>query len=486
MVRITEKSCIDRQLAVRFICVFVLALLISFGQAAFAEELHFVFFNPDNEAKDPITAVSAMKPFADYMGEEIGVEFKIHYLLRKKDLERVLAREDVSLALLSPLYYVENKDRLGLVPFAMPFLDDDITYRLMVVVKKNSGFKTLNDLKGKSLAYTALGEDNYDMLNVLVFNNEIAVQTHFSKLYEVPSPSAAVMSVLYNQTDCACVTSGLYETLKELNPLIERESTGIFLSSKILRSPMCYIKGKLSEERIAILSKMLYTMHESPLGQQSLMPFNLHGFKEINAEAFTPMETLIKSAKSPLMAAKVDSKEEAPLSKPVVERLKQQEPEGSLTISKISHRYLKEDNAVSVQAIISPATSVKSAELIYQFKGEKRLTKNMEQQKDGMYTTKIELPVASSQQSTEDIIYEVKSGDTLGIISKKYYGEIKKWIMIATYNQLKNPNIIYVGQKLKIKQDGAFENITIDIWTKAIDTKEAIVVSPQKTLLITR
>jgi hypothetical protein len=49
-------------------------------------------------------------------------------------------------------------------------------------------------------------------------------------------------------------------------------------------------------------------------------------------------------------------------------------------------------------------------------------------------------------------IYEVASGDTLSKIAKKFYGDAAKYMKIfeANKDQLKDPDHIQVGQKLKV------------------------------------
>ena len=63
----------------------------------------------------------------------------------------------------------------------------------------------------------------------------------------------------------------------------------------------------------------------------------------------------------------------------------------------------------------------------------------------------VRLANSSSAENTSgnDIVYTVKSGDTLSGICKKYGANWKK---VAEYNQLKNPNLIYPNQKIKIPQ----------------------------------
>ena len=48
---------------------------------------------------------------------------------------------------------------------------------------------------------------------------------------------------------------------------------------------------------------------------------------------------------------------------------------------------------------------------------------------------------------TEDITYVVQRGDYLSKIANKYG---KTWQELASYNNIKNPSIIYIGQKIKI------------------------------------
>lgn len=71
---------------------------------------------------------------------------------------------------------------------------------------------------------------------------------------------------------------------------------------------------------------------------------------------------------------------------------------------------------------------------------------------EGVFT---ERDIPRELEETEEItydIYVVKKGDTLEKISKEVYGDLKQWKKIydANKEQLKTPDRIYAGQKLKI------------------------------------
>ncbi len=57
---------------------------------------------------------------------------------------------------------------------------------------------------------------------------------------------------------------------------------------------------------------------------------------------------------------------------------------------------------------------------------------------------------SSEKTTTETKTYTIKSGDTLSAICRKYYGDVTLCQSLATYNGIKNKNLIYAGNTLKL------------------------------------
>ena len=72
--------------------------------------------------------------------------------------------------------------------------------------------------------------------------------------------------------------------------------------------------------------------------------------------------------------------------------------------------------------------------------------------------------------NNENVEYVVKSGDTLSAIAKRFNTTYQK---IATDNNISNPNLIYVGQKLKINGE-LIKKYEIEYVVKSGDTLSAI------------
>ena len=61
-------------------------------------------------------------------------------------------------------------------------------------------------------------------------------------------------------------------------------------------------------------------------------------------------------------------------------------------------------------------------------------------------------PGPTAGTSGQDQTYTVVAGDSLSKIAKRYYGDASKWPRIheANRDQIKNPDLIHPGQRLKI------------------------------------
>lgn len=64
-------------------------------------------------------------------------------------------------------------------------------------------------------------------------------------------------------------------------------------------------------------------------------------------------------------------------------------------------------------------------------------------------------PEEPPEQASKDEFYEIKSGDTLGAIAKKFYGKASQYMRIFEANRdiIDDPNKIYPGQKIRIPRD---------------------------------
>lgn len=89
------------------------------------------------------------------------------------------------------------------------------------------------------------------------------------------------------------------------------------------------------------------------------------------------------------------------------------------------------------------------------------------------------------ETSNESITYYVvKDGDTLGKIAQNFYGEAGLWEQLATFNQLRYPSKLSIGQVIAVPRDltvlyGCVYVPYNETQTVVVETPQPVVVVPQ-------
>lgn len=143
------------------------------------------------------------------------------------------------------MFISENHQKYNIVPFIAPLRNGKKSYQKVIVVRKDKGYNKLDDIRGKLLAATELGKENYRFYNSVIFKNEIDINNHFQNVKIVDSSYFALIEVLQGHVDAAAVTLKGFEILKELKPGIKLNLKSIFISDPTPLSPLCYFGGNI-------------------------------------------------------------------------------------------------------------------------------------------------------------------------------------------------------------------------------------------------
>jgi phosphonate transport system substrate-binding protein len=94
------------------------------------------------------------KELLDYIGEKLN--HKVELVQRKtySEINELLGRGEIDLAFLCSGPYALEKDKYGLELLATPEIGGSHTYRAYLIVNEKSPFKNLEDLRGKTFAFT--------------------------------------------------------------------------------------------------------------------------------------------------------------------------------------------------------------------------------------------------------------------------------------------------------------------------------------------
>jgi ABC-type phosphate/phosphonate transport system substrate-binding protein len=252
-------------------------LLTRFSQAG--NDYNVVYYNPDISAEDSQTMVAAMKTYIDYLGRQVGASLKPFYFDKEADLEQWQRTNKTHLGIFSSLYIKKNHQIKKFDPFSIVVVDGEMTYRKVLVVRKDSPPKSLADLKGKTLISPRFVDENKTFLNELVFAAKIDLTKHFQKITSVPNANAAVMAVLNKAADAALINEGSLQIVQEFNPKIEQNLHVIFTSEKINLPGLVAFTDNVTPDFVAKIKQAVTTMHQNPEGSQALQTFSIEAWK---------------------------------------------------------------------------------------------------------------------------------------------------------------------------------------------------------------
>ena len=140
----------------------------------------------------------------------------------------------------------------GAIPFAVKGTEKEYQgYNLIVIVKKDSAFKTLADLKGKRVAHTAPSSNSGHMAPMALFPNEgLAPEKDYKVLFS-GKHDQSVMGVNGGDYDAAAVASDVFERMAHRGQVKEEDFRIIYRSPKFPTSSFAIahdLKPELSKK----------------------------------------------------------------------------------------------------------------------------------------------------------------------------------------------------------------------------------------------
>jgi phosphonate transport system substrate-binding protein len=191
--------------------------------------------------EDPAVYEKVFKPFTDHLAQCTAkrvVFFQVQSNAAEIEAMRA-GRLHVAGFSTGPTAFAVNI--AGAVPFAIKgYADHYQGYNLVVVVKKESTFQKLTDLKGKKLAHTSPSSNSGHMAPVALFPKEGLVPDKDYKVVFSGKHDQSVLGVRSGDYDAAAVASDVFERMVHRGEVREDEFRVIYRSAKFPTSSFAY------------------------------------------------------------------------------------------------------------------------------------------------------------------------------------------------------------------------------------------------------
>ncbi len=172
--------------------------------------------------------------------------------------------------------YVLTHAKAGVEPIARPvWLDGSSSYRGYIFVRKDSGIKSVKDMKNKSLVLVdkATTAGYIFQRYYFKFSGINSLEDYFSRISFARSHDAAAWSVYTGESDIGGAKNHIFNSLKEEYPDF-REQMLILAESPEVPSNGLAVRKDLNPAIKLRLKNILLGLHENAEGREVLKNFN--------------------------------------------------------------------------------------------------------------------------------------------------------------------------------------------------------------------
>ena len=230
--------------------------------------------------EDPAVYEKIFKPFTDYLAQCTGKKV-VFYQVQSNAAEIEAMRSGrlhVGGFSTGPTAFAVNI--AGAVPFGIKGYEKDFQgYNLIVVVKKDSPYQKLTDLKGKKLAHTAPSSNSGHMAPMALFPKQGLVPDKDYKIVFSGKHDQSILGVNSGDYDAAAVASDVFHRMATRGQIKEENFRVIYTSPKFPTSSFAYahdLEPKFRDKMLKCFYDYRYTdeMKKAFDGADRFYPIN--------------------------------------------------------------------------------------------------------------------------------------------------------------------------------------------------------------------
>lgn len=265
--------------------IIIFLLIFSFfPYKAFSEEELLIGLIPEENI---FNQMDKYRPLAAYISSRLGMNVRLTILSRYGDIIDRFTTRKMDGAFFSAMTGALAVEKLGVEPVARPVnLDGTTSIKSYIFVRKDSGIKTVPDMKNKRMAFVDRATVSY--LFAIAFLREkrvINIDNYFKEYYFTGSHDSAIYSVLDSRADIGAAESKVYKRMIGKDPSIKDELKILAESGDFPDTTLCLRKDLPAGIKTRIKT-ILLTMDRDAEGEEVLRKFEVSKFIEADKKDF--------------------------------------------------------------------------------------------------------------------------------------------------------------------------------------------------------
>jgi phosphonate transport system substrate-binding protein len=231
------------------------------------------------------------KPLAEYISSKTGYTIKLVVLPEYGNIIDNFVSKNMDGAFFGSFTYALAHEKLGVEVLARPEnLKGVSTYHGLIFVRKDSGIRSIKDMKGKRFVFVDKATTAGYLLPLDYFqqNNITDYKTYFGETYFTGTHDDAIYDVLDGKADIGAAKNTIYERLEEADPRV-KEKLLILKESPDVPENALGLRKNIDKAVKKKLKEVLLTMDSDPAGKDVLKQFGARRFIETTDDDYQPV-----------------------------------------------------------------------------------------------------------------------------------------------------------------------------------------------------
>ncbi len=260
--------------------------------------------NPQNWPKEvnfgvvPVAGATSIKDtfggLSTYLEKTLGIKVNLQTAGDYTGVISAMEHNHVQIAYFGPKSYVEAQKRAKAQAVAVEVGEETGLpgYYGMILTKKGSGLKTLEDIKGKKWAFTSSQSTSGTLVPTVMFSKKgINPQKYFSKVLYSGGHEASILSVKAGKVDAASTNN--LDFNRGLGRNWKKDDFNIIWESELIPGSPMTVRSDLPESfKMAVMGAFL-----SYNDKAGLSKLKLKGFAPAKDSDYNPVRELIELKK---------------------------------------------------------------------------------------------------------------------------------------------------------------------------------------------
>lgn len=216
-----------------------------------------------------------------------------------EDLAAAISKNQVSAFFGSPIEFLRSEPFLLSSPIASGVYGNQLKYKILLLVRKDSGINSLEQLQGKRLStqkWVARDMEGLYLETLLLEHQLPITKNFFSQIQNNETTNAALVDLFFKKVDAALVNESQYEVAAELNPQLRAQTQILEASEPYIIFVTAFTKS-IPEQKISSIRNSLLSVEKTSAGRNVLRLMKAQGFKEIPLSELDNVRTLIAKNK---------------------------------------------------------------------------------------------------------------------------------------------------------------------------------------------